>query len=87
VASLSAHDPEGAAVTYSMVSLLDSRSQGLFSIDPSSGSVTTKAKLDRENVDVHYFRVTAIDDSFPPRTGTTTLQVNHFSCNLKVIKY
>jgi hypothetical protein len=75
VAILSAHDPEGAAVTYSMVSLLDSRSQGLFGVDPATGVVTTKAKLDRETVDVHYFRVTATDDSFPPRTGTTTLQV------------
>ncbi|XP_059482643.1 protocadherin-like wing polarity protein stan isoform X3 [Neocloeon triangulifer] len=81
VATLSAHDPEGAAVTYSMVSLLDSRSQGLFGIDSSSGMVSTKAKLDRESVDVHYFRVTAIDDSFPPRTGTTTLQVNVIDVN------
>jgi hypothetical protein len=75
VVTLSAHDPEGAAVTYSMESVLDSRSQNFFEIDPSTGVVTTKSKLDRESVDKHYFRVTAIDDSFPPRTGTTTLQV------------
>lgn len=59
-----------------MSSLVDSRSQTLFSLDPSSGKVTTTARLDRENVDVHYFQVLAVDDSFPPRTGTTTLQIN-----------
>lgn len=32
-------------------------------------------------MDVHYFRVVATDDSFPPRSGTTTLQVNVLDCN------
>lgn len=32
-------------------------------------------------MDVHYFRVVATDDSFPPRSGTTTLQVNIHDCN------
>ncbi|CAB3374160.1 Hypothetical predicted protein [Cloeon dipterum] len=81
VALLTAHDPKGTAITYSMVSILDSRSQGLFGIDAASGVVTTKAKLDRESVDVHYFRVTCIDDSFPRLTGTTTLKINVIDVN------
>lgn len=55
--------------------------QTMFSIDESSGIVTTLSKLDRELVDVHYFRVVATDDSFPPRSGTTTLQVNVLDAN------
>lgn len=59
-----------------MSSLLDSRSSGMFAVDTRTGVVTTQARLDRERLDVHYFRVVAQDDTFPPRSGTTTLQVN-----------
>lgn len=68
-------DPENSPVTYSMSSLLDSRSAGMFAVDTRTGVVTTQARLDRERLDVHYFRVVAQDDTFPPRSGTTTLQV------------
>lgn len=65
----------------SMVSLIDSRSQSMFKVDSRTGVVTTSTSLDREQMDVHYFRVVATDDSFPPRSGTTTLQVNVIDCN------
>ncbi|XP_018058154.1 PREDICTED: protocadherin-like wing polarity protein stan [Atta colombica] len=81
VTSVKARDPENGAVRYSMSSLVDARSQALLALDPVTGRVTTRARLDRENVDVHYFRVLAVDDSFPPRTGTTTLQVNVLDAN------
>lgn len=81
VAVVKARDPEGGAVRYSMSSLIDARSQALFLLDPVTGKVTTRARLDRESVNVHYLRVLAIDDSFPPRTGTTTLQVNVLDTN------
>lgn len=81
VTVVKARDPEGGTVRYSMSSLLDARSQGLFTLDAVSGKVQTTARLDRENVDVHYFRVLAVDDSFPPRTGTTTLQINVMDAN------
>jgi cadherin EGF LAG seven-pass G-type receptor 1 len=64
-----------------MSSLIDARSQSLFNLEPLLGKVTTTARLDRESVDVHYFRVLAVDDSFPPRTGTTTLQINVLDTN------
>ncbi|XP_008557612.1 protocadherin-like wing polarity protein stan [Microplitis demolitor] len=76
-----ARDPEGGTVHYSMQSLLDARSSALFLLDSISGKVTTRAKLDRESVELHYFKVLAVDDSFPPRTGTTTLQVNVLDAN------
>lgn len=81
VTTVKARDPENSPVTYSMTSLLDSRTQYMFELDPKTGTVTTKVKLDRELVDVHYFRLTAIDDSFPPRSGTTMLQINVLDAN------
>ncbi|KAG5887443.1 hypothetical protein JTB14_003294 [Gonioctena quinquepunctata] len=81
VTTVKARDPENSPITYSMTSLLDSRTQAMFDIDQKSGVVTTKVQLDRELVDVHYFRVTAMDDSFPPRSGTTMLQINVLDAN------
>lgn len=81
VTTVRARDPEDSPVVYSMVSLLDSRSQSMFKVDSRTGVITTTLSLDREQMDVHYFRVVATDDSFPPRSGTTTLQVNVLDCN------
>ena len=53
----------------------------MFDIDETTGMVTTSVKLDRELFDLHYFRVVAADDSFPPRSGTTTLQINVIDAN------
>lgn len=81
VTTVKARDPENSPVTYQMTSLLDSRTQGMFDIDQKTGTISTKVKLDRELLDVHYFRVVALDDSFPPRSGTTTLQINVLDAN------
>lgn len=53
----------------------------MFGIDETTGMVTTLIKLDREFLDLHYFRVVATDDSFPHRSGSTTLQVNVIDAN------
>ncbi|CAL1293860.1 unnamed protein product [Larinioides sclopetarius] len=76
VATMVAHDPEKDEVTYSIHAVLDARSQNMFSIDSVTGIVTTTASLDREFMDVHYLRVTAVDNGIPQKTGTTTLQIN-----------
>lgn len=81
VTTVRARDPEDSPVVYSMLSLLDGRSQSMFKVDSRSGVISTSSSLDRELMDVHYFRVVATDDSFPPRSGTTTLQVNVLDCN------
>lgn len=81
VTTVTARDPENNHITYSMTSLLDSRTQAMFDIDDKTGVVSTKVQLDRELVDVHYFRVTVTDDSFPPRSGTTMLQINVLDAN------
>ncbi|RWS32013.1 hypothetical protein B4U80_09028, partial [Leptotrombidium deliense] len=76
VTVVSATDPEGTEIMYSMSAVLDARSQSMFSIDSVSGVVSTTARLDREFMDVHYLRITAADSGIPQKTATTTLQVN-----------
>ncbi len=65
-------------VKYSMTSLIDSRSQNMFSIDEETGDISTVSDIDREFMSVHYFKVTGIsDDSSSDRlTATTTLQIS-----------
>jgi cadherin EGF LAG seven-pass G-type receptor 1 len=55
-----------------MSALLDSRSEQFFDLDGKSGIVSTSRKLDREEMDVHYFKIVASNGG---RTGTATLQV------------
>lgn len=76
VTTMTATDPEKDEVTYSLHAVLDARSQNMFIIDSVTGIVMTTASLDREFMDVHYLRITAVDNGIPQRTGTTTLQIN-----------
>ncbi len=84
---LGVRDPPPMGVSYSMVAVLDARSQKLFAIDGQTGSITTSAKLDRESMDVHYLRVTATEvvsaegsaagsRQQQPRSATATVQIN-----------
>ncbi|XP_063309266.1 cadherin EGF LAG seven-pass G-type receptor 2 isoform X2 [Pelobates fuscus] len=79
VVQLRASDPdEGAAgrLEFSMDALFDSRSASFFSLDPSSGEVTTADELDRETKSTHVFRVTVSDAGVPRRTAMATLTVS-----------
>ena len=75
VTTVQATDPQGKDLTYSMVALVDSRSQDMFDIDPNSGTISTNIKLDREFMDVHYLRIVATTNESPQMTATTTVQV------------
>lgn len=74
------NNPPPSGVIYSMVAVLDARSQKLFTIDSQSGSISTAARLDRESMDVHYLRVTATESTMDSpaslRSATTTVQIN-----------
>ena len=63
---------------YEMTSLIDSRSQNFFDIDSSNGEISTIAEIDREFMDVHYFKVTGAENigGEGGRTATTTLQIS-----------
>ena len=75
VTTIQATDPQGADLTYTMVALVDSRSQDMFAIDPNSATITTNDKLDREFMDVHYLRIVATTNDSPQMSATTTVQV------------
>lgn len=84
VVTLGVRDPPSMGMTYSMVAVLDARSQKLFAIDGQTGSITTATKLDRETMDVHYLRVTATEvvadgagsGRQQPKSATATVQIN-----------
>ncbi|CAG2161702.1 unnamed protein product [Oppiella nova] len=80
VTTMSATDRETNDLLYQMSAVLDARSQSIFSIDSTSGVITTTARLDREFMDVHYLKITCESRVFifgvPARSGTTTLQIN-----------
>ena len=75
VTTVQATDPQGRDLSYSMVALVDSRSQDMFAIDSNTGTITTNDKLDREFLDVHYLRIVATTNDSPQMTATTTVQV------------
>lgn len=68
VGTVSATDPEGDAVTYSIVSGGD----GKFQIDSATGEITTAGELDRETTDFYSLTVEASDGT---NTSTTTVEI------------
>lgn len=67
-------DTEDAGMlTYSLIASQDARSQSMFTIDRTSGSITTLTKLDREQIPVHYFTIIATDNGIPRKSGSASL--------------
>ncbi|KAF7695487.1 cadherin EGF LAG seven-pass G-type receptor 3 [Silurus meridionalis] len=78
VISMLAEDPdpgEAGRLSYSMAPLMNSRSMDYFQIDPMTGLITTTHVLDREHMDLHYFRVTVTDHGSPRLSGTTMVTI------------
>ncbi|XP_041081369.1 cadherin EGF LAG seven-pass G-type receptor 3-like, partial [Polyodon spathula] len=78
VIAMNAQDPdpgESGRLSYSMAPLMNSRSIDYFSIHPSHGLITTTKVLDREHMDLHYFRVTAVDHGQPRLSATTMVAI------------
>uniref|UniRef100_A0A8C9ML59 Cadherin EGF LAG seven-pass G-type receptor 3 n=1 Tax=Serinus canaria TaxID=9135 RepID=A0A8C9ML59_SERCA len=78
VVVVTAQDPDGGEagrLVYTMDALMNSRSRDLFSIDPRAGLISTTQALDRESMDLHYFRVTATDHGTPRLSATTMVAI------------
>ncbi|XP_048065943.1 cadherin EGF LAG seven-pass G-type receptor 3 isoform X3 [Megalobrama amblycephala] len=78
VITMTAEDPdagEAGRLSYSMAPLMNSRSMDYFQIDPITGLLTTTHILDREHMDLHYFRITATDHGSPRLSGTTMVTI------------
>ncbi|XP_061592705.1 cadherin EGF LAG seven-pass G-type receptor 3 isoform X2 [Cololabis saira] len=66
---------DAGRVSYTMAPLMNSRSSDYFHIHPDTGLITTTQILDREHMDLHYFRVTATDHGSPRLSGTTMVAI------------
>ncbi|XP_041858937.1 cadherin EGF LAG seven-pass G-type receptor 3 [Melanotaenia boesemani] len=66
---------DAGRVSYTMAPLMNSRSSDYFHIHPDTGLITTIQILDREHMDLHYFRVTATDHGSPRLSGTTMVAI------------
>ncbi|XP_039201512.1 cadherin EGF LAG seven-pass G-type receptor 3 isoform X1 [Crotalus tigris] len=75
VAAQDSDSGEAGRLVYSMDALMNSRSLELFSIDSQNGLISTTEVLDRENMDLHYFRVTAMDHGIPRLSATTMVAI------------
>uniref|UniRef100_A0A3Q2XYG8 Cadherin EGF LAG seven-pass G-type receptor 3 n=1 Tax=Hippocampus comes TaxID=109280 RepID=A0A3Q2XYG8_HIPCM len=75
---MSASDPDAGdagRVSYSMAPLMNSRSSDYFHIHPDTGLITSTQILDREHMDLHYFRITGTDHGSPRLSGTTMVAI------------
>ncbi|MEQ2197410.1 hypothetical protein XENOCAPTIV_029021, partial [Xenoophorus captivus] len=75
---MSATDPDAGdagRVSYTMAPLINSRSSDYFHIHPDTGLITSTQILDREHMDLHYFRITATDHGSPRLSGTTMVAI------------
>lgn len=75
---MSASDPDAGdagRVSYTIAPLMNSRSSDYFHIHPDTGLITTTQILDREHMDLHYFRVTATDHGSTRLSGTTMVAI------------
>ena len=70
--------PPQKNLKYRMTSLLDSRSQQFFAIDAETGKISTVSSLDREFMDAHYLKVSAVGFD---HTATATVQVEVLDAN------
>ncbi|XP_063282292.1 cadherin EGF LAG seven-pass G-type receptor 3 isoform X2 [Pelobates fuscus] len=78
VITMTAQDPdtgESGRLFYTMDALMNSKSLELFSIDSVTGLISTIEILDRESMDLHYFRITAIDNGSPRLSATTMVAI------------
>nr|XP_033782493.1 cadherin EGF LAG seven-pass G-type receptor 3 [Geotrypetes seraphini] len=78
VITLTAQDPdsgEAGRLFYAMDALMNSRSLELFNIDSVTGLISTIEILDREIMDLHYFRITAVDHGTPRLSATTMISI------------
>lgn len=69
---------DAGKLTYRMDANSDTRSQTMFSINPNTGTIKTNEKLDREQMGMHYFTISAIDKVIPESdrlTATASLTI------------
>ena len=71
-------DPDSHHVNYELLPTRDRRSLSMFTIDPTSGTVTTTQPLNRESIQVHNFSIIAtnINNRFEKAQAALTIYVD-----------
>ncbi|ESO95836.1 hypothetical protein LOTGIDRAFT_231995 [Lottia gigantea] len=78
VGTITAHDADQGdegMITYSMIPERDERSANMFAINPRTGTINTTTKLDRELIEIHFFRIIATDKGRDSKKGYTNIQI------------
>ncbi|XP_076056754.1 dachsous cadherin-related 1 [Oratosquilla oratoria] len=70
-----------ASITYSFISNEDSDDDGAFTINPTTGVITTTKVLDHEAKQLYSVVVLASDQGNPPRTVTKVIQIEVLDLN------
>ncbi|XP_055546785.1 protein dachsous [Wyeomyia smithii] len=70
-----------ASITYSILKGRDSDGHGMFSIDPLTGVIRTKASLDHEEKTIYRLAVAATDSGKPPRQTVRLLRIEVLDLN------
>lgn len=76
VAMLTAADHDqgtNGSVTYSLQAGVQQKYPDVFSLDPLTGQLTTKTRLDRETIATYEIQVVAKDQGIPPQSATATV--------------
>jgi len=75
VARLSATDADAGENGRVIYRLLEPSASRLFSVDPETGAVRTRAALDRETASRHKLTVAAVDAGSQPRSSTALIDI------------
>lgn len=75
VKAVDADNGDNSSITYSIVRNRLSESNGVFSIDPTTGIVTTQVVLDHQEKTTYSLTVTATDGGNPSKQSTRTFRV------------
>ncbi|KXJ82442.1 hypothetical protein RP20_CCG013707, partial [Aedes albopictus] len=70
-----------ASITYSILKGRDSDGHGMFTIDPITGLIRTKASLDHEEKTIYRLAVAATDGGKPPRQTVRLLRIEVLDLN------
>ena len=82
IETVSAPDRDAGENGKVMYSLIHGNEMNKFSVNPKTGQITVRKKLDYEEGDkVYYLTVRASDGGHPPWTNTTTVKVNIIDVN------
>lgn len=81
VKAIDLDEGENSTITYSILKTRDSDGYGVFSIEPTTGTIRTKMVLDHEERTIYRLAVAASDRGTPPKQTVRMLRVEVLDLN------